>query len=400
MSRPATNAPPRIRPSISGRALSTPPPERLLGFIANAEAAIAEPFRGITTDGQPIPGLFPIRSTGVSTVPIRLAVEAFLASLGADQVARARFPVESDAWRRWSNIHACVMRHGLLLDDLAPVQLDRAFDVLAQTLSERGFRTARDIMRLNHSIAEITGRWDECDELLYWLSVMGVPSDTEPWGWQIDGHHLIVNAFVLGDQLVTTPSFMGSEPVWARSGKYAGTRVFEEEERAGLAMMRSLDTDQRRAATIGEQLPYDVYGGFSDNVVLPYAGLRADRLTVDQRDRLLALIEVYVGRTRPDHAAVTMAEVLAHIHETHVAWIGGCEEDSVFYYRVHSPAILIEFDHQWGVALAHDGWNHDHIHTVVRTPNGNDYGRDLLRQHHLAHDHNHPHSHHLTGERP
>ena len=28
-----------------------------------------------------------------------------------------------------------------------------------------------------------------------------------------------------------------------------------------------------------------------------------------------------------------------------------------------------------------------HIHTVVRTPNGNDYGKDLLRQHYLAHPH-------------
>jgi hypothetical protein len=26
----------------------------------------------------------------------------------------------------------------------------------------------------------------------------------------------------------------------------------------------------------------------------------------------------------------------------------------------------------------------DHIHTIVRTPNGNDYGKDLLRQHLLA----------------
>jgi catechol 2,3-dioxygenase-like lactoylglutathione lyase family enzyme len=59
--------------------------------------------------------------------------------------------------------------------------------------------------------------------------------------------------------------------------------------------------------------------------------------------------------------------------------------------------LAIEFDHQWGVALATDGWNHDHIHTVVRTPNGNDYGRDLLRQHHAQHDHGHPHSHHLVG---
>ena len=28
-----------------------------------------------------------------------------------------------------------------------------------------------------------------------------------------------------------------------------------------------------------------------------------------------------------------------------------------------------------------------HVHTVVRTLNGGDYGMDLLRCHHLAHDH-------------
>lgn len=29
-----------------------------------------------------------------------------------------------------------------------------------------------------------------------------------------------------------------------------------------------------------------------------------------------------------------------------------------------------------------------HIHVVVRTPNGNDYGKDLLGQHYLSHPHN------------
>ena len=29
----------------------------------------------------------------------------------------------------------------------------------------------------------------------------------------------------------------------------------------------------------------------------------------------------------------------------------------------------------------------DHIHTVVRTPNGNDYGKDLLRLHYAQHPH-------------
>jgi hypothetical protein len=31
-----------------------------------------------------------------------------------------------------------------------------------------------------------------------------------------------------------------------------------------------------------------------------------------------------------------------------------------------------------------DRHTRDHIHTIVRTPNGNDYGKDLLRQHLLA----------------
>jgi hypothetical protein len=34
-----------------------------------------------------------------------------------------------------------------------------------------------------------------------------------------------------------------------------------------------------------------------------------------------------------------------------------------------------------------------HIHSVVRTPNGNDYGKDLLRQHYEKHAHDAAHGH-------
>ena len=59
---------------------------------------------------------------------------------------------------------------------------------------------------------------------------------------------------------------------------------------------------------------------------------------------------------------------------------------SVYYYRIHSPVILIEFDHQRPANLAQfandpNTPTRHHIHCVVRTPNGNDYGKDLLRQH-------------------
>ena len=82
----------------------------------------------------------------------------------------------------------------------------------------------------------------------------------------------------------------------------------------------------------------------------------------------------------------------AHLERTHFAWIGGDRDDSVFYYRIHSPVVLIEFDHQRPANTRHLSKNpqqpiRDHIHVVVRTPNGNDYGKDLLRQHHGEHRH-------------
>ncbi len=89
-----------------------------------------------------------------------------------------------------------------------------------------------------------------------------------------------------------------------------------------------------------------------------------------------------------------MEEVKRHLADTRFAWMGGFGEDSVFYYRVHSPVILVEFDHQRGIALDNDEPARTHIHTVVRTPNGNDYGRDLLRQHHAQFDHARADHHH------
>ena len=356
---------PRNRPPTPARGLPTPLTDFFATRLQAAQASLAEPFKGITTDGQVVPGLFPIRATGVSTQPIVDAAEALLAALGAEQREQVLFPVDSEAWRQWSNIHPYLMRHGLLLDDLSSDQRERALGLLRSGLSARGYETARNVMRLNYTIGEITGRLgDEYGEWLYWLSLMGRPSPDGPWGWQRDGHHLIVNAFLLGDQLVLTPLFMGSEPVFAAGGKYAGTRVFEAEERDGLAFMRSLTTEQRRAATLGLELPIELFtAAFRDNFEMRYEGIRYDALSAEQRDRLLGLIEIYVGRTRPGHAEVKLAEVKEHLAETYFAWIGECEEDSVFYYRIHSPVILIEFDHQRGIALYNDAPMRTLIHT-------------------------------------
>jgi hypothetical protein len=246
-------------------------------------------------------------------------------------------------------------------------------------------------MRLNETIREITGKDDEYGEWLYWLSIFGQPARDAPWGWQIDGHHLIVNCFVLADQVVLTPTFMGSEPVEAETGAYAGTRVFEAEERDGLALVRSLSDAQRARTVVATALPGELFtAAFRDNLELRYAGIRYGELGEGQQRLLRDLLDVYVGRIRPGHARVRTEEVERHLADTHFAWMGGVDPESVFYYRIHSPVILVEFDHQRGIAMDNDEPSRNHIHTVVRTPNGNDYGRDLLRQHHERFDHARP----------
>jgi len=182
-----------------------------------------------------------------------------------------------------------------------------------------------------------------------------------------------------------TPTFMGSEPVSADAGKYAGTSIMAPEQNEALTFMQSLDSEQRADAVLSttKQRGENEAEMMSDNVTVAYEGLPATRLNATQRGALLELIGLYVGQMDDGHAAIRMEEVMAKLDQTWFAWKGQIESDGVFYYRIHSPVIYIEFDHQGPVALGgpRDVATRNHIHSVVRTPNGNDYGRDLLRQH-------------------
>jgi len=164
--------------------------------------------------------------------------------------------------------------------------------------------------------------------------------------------------------------------------------VFRTEEQQGLDLVRALTPEQRRRAILATELPGEVFtAAFRDNVELTYEGIRYGELSSAQQKLLLDLLDTYVGRIRPGHAGLRLAEVRRHLADTCFAWMGGVDEDNAFYYRLHSPVVLIEFDHQRGIVFDNDGPSRHHIHTVVRTPNGNDYGRDLLRQHHARFDH-------------
>jgi hypothetical protein len=320
---------------------------------------------------------------------VREAAQAFLDSLSEEQRKRTVFPVDDREWRMWDNRHF-MTRQGAGFLEMNEDQRRRAFALLGAALSAQGLQKTRDIMRLNHTLAELASNFDEYGEWLYWITVMGEPHPREPWGFQLDGHHVIVNYFVLGDQVVMTPTFMGSEPVRADAGRYQGTVVMQDEQDKGLALMRSLDARQQAAARVRPDKPANsiLTEAYKDNVALDSAGIPGSQLGEAQRAGLRALIREYVDNMDEGHARVKMAEVDKHLDRTRFAWIGGTEDAAVFYYRIQSPVILIEFDHQSRIA-PHRGQvpTREHIHTVVRTPNGNDYGKDLLRLHYAQHPH-------------
>ena len=122
-------------------------------------------------------------------------------------------------------------------------------------------------------------------------------------------------------------------------------------------------------------------GAFKDNAIIPYEGIAGSELDPRQRQVLLDLTERYLSTLPPGPLRARMSDVERHIAQTHFCWAGGIDEESAFYYRIQSPVVMIEFDHHKGVLLNNETPQRFHIHTIVRTPNGNDYGMDLLRLH-------------------
>ena len=360
------------------------------------DASLAtDPFRGIAAGGKIETGLFKIESTGVSTEPVKKAADAFLAGLTDEQRRRTRFPVDDLEWRKWDNRHF-YKRQGVGFDEMNEAQRKLAFGLMSASLSAKGLKLSKDIMKLNGTLAELCDNFDEYGRWLYWITIMGEPSATKPWGWQVDGHHLIINYFVLGDQVVMSPVFVGSEPVHATSGQFKGTVVMQDEQNKGLELILALSEEQQAQAILRRSKTGNdcLAQAYKDNLDLDYAGIPVSKLDDRQQHLLLNVVEAYVGNMSAGHAKVKMAEVRQHLDRTYFAWIGGTTDESVYYYRIHSPVILIEFDHERRVApFRSRDPSRDHIHAVLRTPNGNDYGKDLLRQHYEQHHRGEGHDH-------
>ena len=175
------------------------------------------------------------------------------------------------------------------------------------------------------------------------------------------------------------PSFIGTNPAEVRAGSRIGERVLGEEEDLGLAFINSLDATQRKTAIFASEALKEIVTTNKKRVdLLSPAGIPAAQLKPAQREKLVALVKLYLGRARPELADEAFGRInAAGLDKITFAWAGGLDRSQATYYRIQGPTFLVEFDNFQN--------NGNHVHSTVRELKG-DFGHDLLREHY-AKDH-------------
>ena len=191
-----------------------------------------------------------------------------------------------------------------------------------------------------------------------------------------------------------TPFFAGSEPVDRHVRQVQGhvDSAGRAESRAGDDQRaRPSRSARRRSSRCRRPATTTSTEAWKDNVVLDYAGVRASELSGRAAEAALepdrALRRQHGRRARAGEDGRGPAAPRQHVVRVDRRAPTPAASSTT---AIHSPVILIEFDHQVPANLKHlakdpNAPNPQHIHVVVRTPNGNDYGKDLLRQHYVQH---------------
>ena len=327
-------------------------------------------------------------SASADTGSLARTATELIGSLDASQREQLVHPLDSDLRATWSNLPTVMAPPaGVLLKALTDKQRKLAHELLRESLSSQGYGKAVGIMWLDDLLYELEEAALRASEeppnpvrltVLenrssghYALAVFGDPGASR-WGWKLTGHRLAINVTVHENSLSVLPGFYGSSPRVVEAGPYAGYSALGAERELGLALLGSLDKAQRTSAVISGEKPGDVIEGPGRRGSLEeYEGLQAGRLSSAQLELLQLLVGEYLRNASASSAADQLdAIAAAGWRNVWFSWRGPTDGMGEFYYRVHGPRILIEYN------LVND--NHDH--SVVRDPL-NDYGEDWLGYH-------------------
>jgi hypothetical protein len=317
------------------------------------------------------------------------------------------FDLESPR-RQWTYLPE-LDRPGLPLRGMPDAQRKLAHELITASVSTEGYAKVVSVMAMEHvrralMLASAPERAHLFDPERYCFRVFGDPGTPgEAWGWQLAGHHVVLNFTVAGDRVSGTPCMLGSVPA-----SYGPISPLVHEEAGGYQFVRSLSDAQRARAVIWHRPPPDFATRLvprigevelPDHVFEPEPDYRIDDaersalayvrsgprgiggagLTAEQRSALVDLVAEFARRLPPEVAEAELHRVAeAGAEYLWFAWAGGTGPGERHYYRVQGPGLLIEHDN------TQSGGNH--VHSVWRVPGG-DFGDDLLAAHYRAEAH-------------
>ena len=298
----------------------------------------------------------------------------FLASLSPDQRTEATFSFGDEERFNWHYIPR--PRKGVDFGHLDAAQRKMAHAFLATGLSRIGYLKASNVMYLEQILHDLENGSPTRDPDAYFFCLFGEPSPTGDWGWRLEGHHLSLNFTIEKGKVVSsTPSFFGANPAEVRQGPQIGLRALYEEEELGRRLLKSFAGPQREKVLIDAEAPADILTRALPKVERGAPeGVTMSEMTKEQTKLLMALLEEYAHRLRAELAEAELQRLRkAGLEKIHFAWAGGSEQGQPHYYRIQGPTFVVEYDNIQNKA--------NHIHTVWRNFE-NDFGRDLLREHH------------------
>ena len=315
-------------------------------------------------------------TTASGTAQITAAATAFLATLSSSEKSTALFDWTNTAQKqKWSNFPpAGFQRAGLMWGNMSQAQQTAWLAVMQATLSAEGYTRVNQEWSADDALLAQEGTGGGFGKANYYIAVIGTPSETDPWQWQWGGHHVTVNATVVGANLALTPSFIGVQPGSYTDASGATVRPLGDIEDEGLAFVTALDATQQKAAILGTTSIDLVLGPGQDGKTIQSEGLVASQMTADQQTAFLKLIAHYTGLANDAAAAARLVEIKSTLDQTYFAWYGPTTKGSAFYFRVTGPTIVIEFSPQGnGGPGSTTGASDLHIHGIYRDPT-NDYG--------------------------
>jgi len=317
-----------------------------------------------------------LASAETSTPQIVKSANAFLSTLDQKQRSSVMFAFDDEAQRaRWSNLPTTIVkRAGLSMGELNDTQRAAAMSLVSALLSHRGFEKVQQIMDGDQMLKTNEKNSRMFGKDLFYVSILGTPSEKDPWMIQFGGHHLALNITVAGERGILTPSLTGAQPaLYTMNGKTI--RPLGEENDKAFALLNALDENQRKQAILNYRVADLVLGPGQDGKTIQPEGLKASAMNPRQRDMLLDLISEWSGIVHESAASARMAEIKAGIDDTWFAWSGSTTvtpgRNGTAYYRIQGPKLVIEYAPQ---PLGGDPSMH--IHTIYRDPT-NDYGRKV-----------------------